>query len=253
MSKIFDALAEAGEASGNYPTRMKKRSFAAARYLRRKVAGGGIIVLGDLTAVGGGPTSYPTNAFTPNTNDLLVAFVAARTTVAAGTMTSSVGGKTFTKVTSALWGGSANTLYCFVADQLANGVSQILTFDCTGDAANSCCIAVLRIKGMTKTGLTAIKQSAKAENAAGSTVPAPVFAGSALITNPILGAVANNSNPAVVTEPADWKEMADTGFSSTIIGMEVAIKDKGFNGTTVTWGGQSPSVHGDLIVELDIS
>lgn len=71
------------------------------------------------TASTSNASSYASGSFTPAANDLLVAFVAASSTVATGTMTSSVGGQTFTKVTSFLLGASAWTLYAFICDQLA--------------------------------------------------------------------------------------------------------------------------------------
>lgn len=198
-------------------------------------------------------TSYASGSFTPAANDLLVAFVVASGTVATGTMTSSVGGQTFTKITSFVYNGSLNTIYAFVGDQLVTAVSQTVTFDCTGDTATGAVVSVLRVSGMSRTGLSAILQSAGQSNQAGGGTPAPAFGASALTGNLTAGVVGNGANPAGLTPPTSWTEANDTGYPSPNIGSEYVYRDSGFTGTTITWGSASGSEFGSLILELDAS
>jgi len=204
------------------------------------------------TASTAGGTSYASGAFTPAADDLLVAFVFATSTVATGTMTDSQS-LGFTKVTSAVKGGTAHTLYAFVANALAAASSMTVTFDCTGDPASGAIVQVARIAGMSKTGLTAILQSAKLENQSAGGTPTATFPASALTGNPTLGAVGNGTNPATVTNPSGWTERADDGYSVPDAGQEYVSRDSGFTGTVITWGSTSASTFCDLIVELDAS
>ena len=197
-------------------------------------------------------TSYASAAFTPATDDLLVVFVQADGTVDAGSLTSSVGGATFTRVDVALYATSANSLYCFVADQLATNVSQTVTFDCPGDIASGCEITVERISGITKTGLTAILQSKKQENQAATGTPAPTFDSAVQTANPTLGAVGKQVNSAM-TEPTGWTELYDDGHSTPNNRLEVVGRASGFTGTTVTWGSASDGAFASIIVEIDAS
>lgn len=197
-------------------------------------------------------TSYTSGSFTPALNDLLLVFVEAGGTVAIGSMTDSQG-LGFTKVTSAIYDTNTQTVYCFVANNLAAASAMTVTFDCTGDPSTGVVICVARIAGMTRTNLSAIRQSAVENNLAAATVPAPVFAASALTGNPTLGAVGNNSNPAAITEPTSWTEQADAGVVTPDRGLEYVSRNSGFTGTTITWGSAGATVKGDIIVELDTS
>jgi hypothetical protein len=147
-------------------------------------------------AIAGGTAStanaatYASAAFTPAQGDLLVVFVqAGDTTTVAATCTASANGITFTRVTDeAVKRSSADRQYAFIADQLvgASPVSMTVTFACTGDNATGAIISVARVAGMSKTGATALRQSAKHDNAAAGTAPAPVFAAACLTGNPRL-------------------------------------------------------------------
>lgn len=196
--------------------------------------------------------TYSTSNFAPATGDLLVAFVVASATVAAGSF-STTAGTTFTKVTSEVKATSADTLYCFVANTAATSASQAASFTCTGDNATSCLISVFSITGMSRYGLSAIRQFKGQSNQAASTTPAPVFDAAALTENPCLGFVGNGTNTAGVTEPSSWTESADTGIGSPNTGSEVCFINSGFTGTTVTWGSTSASEFGSIIIELDTS
>jgi len=205
------------------------------------------------TASSSNTTSYASASFTPAANDLLVVFVTASGTVlAAPTLTDSLGAVTFTLIAQCLKNSSADSVYCFVANQLAAASSRTLTFNCTGDSATGCIIQICRVAGMSKTGSTAVRQSKTQPNAAAGT-PAPVFPSSCLTGNPTLGVVGNSTSPATMTPPTGWTEREDQGYSTPTTGAEYVTRDSGFTGTTVTWGSASSSAFGAIIVELDTS
>ena len=199
-------------------------------------------------------SSYASGSFTPALGDLLVVFVQASATVAAGTLTSSRTGFTFSKVTSAL--NATDTIYCFVANQLVTeAVSQTVTFDCTGDAATGAIIQIAAVSGISKFGNPAasVRQSAVSDNQASGGTPAATFGSSCLTGNPTLGVVGNDSNPAGLTAPTSWTERDDTGYGTPTSGAEYVSRDSGFTGTTITWGSTSATAFGVVIIEIDAS
>jgi hypothetical protein len=196
-------------------------------------------------------TSYASNAFTPAAGDLLVVFVTASGTGDPGTMTDSQG-LGFTKIAGTAYAGNANTVYVFVSNSFASASSMTVTFDCTGDSATGCVLQVARVSGMSRTGASAVLQSAVAK-ATGGTIPAATFAAAVETGNPTLGLVGNISNPAALTPPTSWTEQDDTGYFTPTTGAEYVSRNSGFTGTTITWGAASASAHGEVIVELDTS
>lgn len=200
-------------------------------------------------------TSYASGAFTPVAGDLLVAFVVANATVAAGSMTDSQA-LGFTKITSAVYddgSGTTATIYLFVSNATAAASSMTVTFDCTGDAATGAVIEVARVSGMSRTGSSASKQSAVTSSGSSGNTPAATFAVAALTGNPTLGVVGNLTNPATLTPPTSWTEQNDTGFATPTTGAEYVSRDSGFTGTAITWGNNSGSNYGVVIVEMDTS
>lgn len=199
-------------------------------------------------------TSYPSGSFTPALNELLVVFVIAAATVAAGSMTDSQS-LGFTKITSGVFNTGADTMYLFIANNLAAASAMTVTFDCTGDAATGAIILVAGVSGMSRKGSAAAKQSAKQENQAGGNTPSVVFGSLPTTGNPILVALANGANPATVTPPSGYTEQADTGFATPNRGGEYASLDS-FSGVsgTVTWGSTYGTGQGAALgVELDTS
>jgi hypothetical protein len=202
------------------------------------------------TASTANASSYASGAFTPAASDLLVVFVFASDTVAAGGMTDSqtLG---WDKITSGLVRTSLDTMYVFVSRATTAASSMTVTFTCTGDAATGAVIEVASVSGMSRVGALAVLQSAKSENQASGGTPAATFGSSALTGNPTLGMVGNATNPATLTTPTNWTERADTGYATPTTGMEYVSRDSGFTGTTITWGSTSASAFGVLIIELD--
>lgn len=199
-------------------------------------------------------SSYASGAFTPVAGDLLVAFVVASATIATGTMTDSQA-LGFTKVTSGVYFTNVSTIYMFVSNNTAAATSMTVTFDCTGDNATGAAINVYRIAGMSRTGSSAIKQTAKTENGVAAGTPAATFAASALTGNVTIGVVGNGNNPAAMIPPTGWTEAPtpDVGYATPPTGQETVFRNSGFTGTTITWGSASATEYGVIIAELDTS
>lgn len=198
-------------------------------------------------------TAYTTGSFSPTNQDLLVWAVSATDTAAAGTASDSLGGG-WTQVITTTKGASVDKLFLYIRNSLSDGTALTVTADVTGDQATGAVGQVFCVAGMSRVGSNgAALQTAVQANQGGGGTPAPAFASAALTGNPTLGFVANGTNPATVTEPTGWTEIADTGYATPATGGEFVARNSGFTGTTITWGGTSASAFGDIIVELDTS
>src|SRR5262249_37260438 len=203
------------------------------------------------SAIAGG-TSGSTNpavVITPAVGDFFLVFcVANGCTTLTPTCTDNNSG-TYTRLGAVFYNASGAVVACFVRDQqLPNTTSTTVTISPgTNTAAEGCVVAV---SGMHRFGSSGIRQTASQANQAGSTTPAPAFASAAVTSNPTIGCIGNGTNPATMTPPAGWTERQDTGQNSPTTGLEVVTRDSGFTGTTITWGGTSPSVFASFIVEL---
>ena len=201
-------------------------------------------------------TPNVSGAFTPVSGDLLVVGVCvSATTDATGTLSSSIGGFTFTQVRAQAYASNSNYIYLYVADALvSNTSSQTVTWTETADAGSGSAIMVAAVAGMSRDGADAVIQTATHTGGTAIT-PATVFAGAAMTGNPTLGFVCNSVNPATMTAPTGWTEAADVGYATPDAGAEYVFRNSGFTGTTITWG----SVYGGAIsggalsVELDTS
>ena len=213
----------------------------------------GAVVVGTTLVDNADLTSYTTASFTPALDDLLVVFVKGRVTLTRpSTMTDTQSG-TYTNILALDGPGTNGTMYLFVRNSLTPNSSMTITWDCTGDTAGAAHIQVARVSGITRTGATAILQTATQSAQSASTTPAPTFSSSALTGNPTLGAVFNRTDPATMTAPTSWTERSDVGNTTPTTGTEWVSRDSGFTGTTITWGSTSASLFGSMIVEVDTS
>ena len=193
-------------------------------------------------------------AFTPAANDLLLVGVCATGTHdTTATLTSSAG-TTFTTIltdTQLSW-GSNHTAYLFVANSLSSATSQTVTMTAPADDWSGTNIMVARVSGMTFTGSSAVRQTEERTHTATST---PYFdLDAAVLTgNPTLGFICNLSNPAGMTAPTSWTELADIGYDSVTAGGEFVYRNSGFTGTTITWGNASATNGRAFGVELDVT
>lgn len=198
--------------------------------------------------------TYASNSFSCPIGNLMVVFAQVTDSTAGAGTCSSNSGITFTSVGSFTTGSSTDTLYCWVANSLSASIAaQIVTVDVTGDNGTGCIITVLSISGLSRVGLSAIRQFAGQSDQAGGGTPEAVFAAAALTGNPVLAFLANASNPAGVTEPSGFTELSDIGNITPDSGTETAFINSGFTSDTVTWGSTSATDFGSFIVEIDAS
>ena len=204
-----------------------------------------------------GTLSHTTVAFTPVANDLLIVVLEYDASTNTANFTHSVSssaGTTFYEAGHKDNQAANKRTVWFVAQALSSATSQTITGNCTasgGDNAGGMIIDVERVAGVTLLGASAVRQFNSSSG--GSGTPAPAFGSAALTTNVCMGSVANNSNPATMTQPSGWSETVDSGFSTPTTGLEVAYIASGFTGTTVTWGSSSPGPYAACIIELDTS
>jgi hypothetical protein len=205
-----------------------------------------------------GNTPNPSGVFTPSVGDLLIVFVAKEASVAmvSADLTSSIGGFGFSLVGSTrLYQASSAIFGVFVSNTLvSSATSQTVQIESGSDAGAGSNISVYRVSGMTRVNSAAIRQSSGQSNQTGGTTPAPAFGVAALTGNCCLGAIANATNPAGLTQPGSWSEGADTGYTTgQVNGIQTCFRNSGETGTTITWGSTSASAFASIIVELDTS
>lgn len=209
------------------------------------------------TASTANATSYASGAFTPAANELLIAIVHHSATVAGNpTMTDSQS-LGFTRIFARPSDNGATIIAFFVANALAAASSMTVTAS-TGASSTptGCIIQVVGVSGMTKTGLTAILQSAsvdKATNGGNATTPFVTLGASVNTGNPTIAGVTDLVGAAGMTPPTSWTEFDDTGYATPTIGGEYVTRDSGFTGTTITWGSTLAGRWQAGAVELDAS
>lgn len=208
------------------------------------------------TAAGGGSTgtSNRTVTIVPAANDLFIVFVVvAANAQDAPTMTDDNGSGTYTRITTQAFASSVPTNYrlsAFVRTALVpNTTSTVITATTGSNTAGE--LICYAISGMTKTGISALQQSAGQAAGGSGTTPAPAFASACDTTHLVLGAMANSSTSPIETQPSGWSEEQDTGQSSPTTSIETVSNASGFTGTTVTWGATSGTQFASIIVELD--
>jgi len=196
-------------------------------------------------------TSYSASAFTPAAGDLLLAFVNASDTTAAGSFTTSAG-LTFTLVTTAVYVSSGYKCYLFVADDFAANTSQTATFDCTGDAATGAIILVYAIAGMAKKGSAAILQTKIVSNAI-TTTPTITLDAAINTANAAGGFVSTQATSPAYSPPTGFSELFDAGHSTPTSGTEACYVNSGRTDTTLTWGTTGNRAIAIIAYELDTS
>jgi hypothetical protein len=189
--------------------------------------------------------------------DLLVVLCAASGTTEANASTTAVtddnpdGLGTYTKITESAAGSSPR---CSVwIRNAAITDTTVTTVTAAQGASNGGGLQVMIARSMGgRTGSSAAKQSGSNSGAA-ATSPAVTLGAAVTTTNPCVGVVANSTNPATVTPPGSWTEQNDLGYATPTSGREIARRDSGETGTTITWGSTSGSAWRASVVELDAS
>ena len=187
-------------------------------------------------------------------SDLLVVVCATSGVTTAPTVTDDNSSGTYANITGALNNTSVDKMWLFVRTALVPATLSTIITMTSGGADTGGGLVVYRLTGMSRTGASAVRQSAIQQNIAAAT-PAPVFGSAALTGNSCIGAVLNLTNPATMTPTASpvWTEKHDLGYITPTTGLETQTIDSGFTGTTVTWGSASATQFGSLIAEMDSS
>ncbi len=202
------------------------------------------------TSATGGATAGTTDrtcAITPAAGDLIVAFASLSVnTNTAMTATDDQGG-TYYLAGTALWGTSANIGACFVRNSLCSSASAHTITVASGSNTAGAIIAVTA-KGMARAGRFAVRSfGSQADQASGTAAPA--LNRSALFENMTLVAVA--SGDTTTTAPTGWTERQDTSQATPTTALEVATRDFGFEGTTITFGATTSTTFASFALELD--
>ena len=158
-------------------------------------------------------------------------------------------GGLYARIGAALF-ASVNTLSAFVrcAPFISTASATVTVATGSNSAGN---VIVIPVSGMTRAGAAAIRAFAVQSNQAGATTPAPTLAQAALLTNMVISAVGNNTNPAGVTAPTSFTQQQNVGQPTPNVGLTAASVNSGFTGTTVTWGSTSASTFASIVFELD--
>lgn len=195
---------------------------------------------------------------TPAVNDLIVIIAPATGTNEANAATTAVsdnnsgGAGTYLKLVDSINVGAPGSprMTAWVRTALVGSATSTV-FTASQGSSNGGGLAVCKITGMTRVGLEAIRRAGIAVGA-NTTTPAVNVITPFLTANACIGAVVNETNPATLTAPGSWGELADAGYSSPVTGLEVASRDSGETGSTITWGSTS-SAWRAVVIELDSS
>jgi predicted outer membrane repeat protein len=135
---------------------------------------------------------------TPAVGDLVVIVIAnsAATAGTAPTDNNADGLGTYTLAETCVNKSSVDYASVYIRNALI-GSATSTRFTNNNASNNGGGLCVLKVTGMTKTGATAKRQSAKQDNMSAGT-PAPVLSSAALTTNPVVGVVLNGTSPATM-------------------------------------------------------
>ena len=148
-------------------------------------------------------------------------------------------------------GGTGGALWISIRTSLISlAVSTI--FSVTNVGASGGGLTVLKVTGMTRTGVLAALKNA-GESTQTENPPVIAFASATLAGNPIILAVIGEDNPAGVTPPTGFTETTDTGWSTPTTGVEVCFDSDGNTLSSYAWSGGALTDHNEVGVELDTS
>lgn len=142
-----------------------------------------------------------------------------------------------------------HTISAWVRDALV-GSATSTNFSVTAVNQTACVVGVLRFSGVTKTGLTAIRQENTNIDTSAVT-PSVSFAGSTLTSNIVVAGV--GSGDTTQTPPATFTERVEANQATPTTALEVATVDSGFASSTITWGAASSTDWVAVAFEIDTS
>lgn len=192
--------------------------------------------------------SYAGNAGTPASGDLLICFVSAATTVAAGTLTG--GGFTWRRLTSFTKNAGADTIYVFWTIA-TSATSTTPTFDCTGDNAAGCIIYCLRVTGDSANLRPYFRQIA---TATGSSANPAVTMNFAILTGSgVCGFCSNGTNSSTqFTQPSGWAENSEVAYNTPPNSGQTSSRTSGETGSTITWTNANTTAWGAIVIEIGL-
>lgn len=198
-------------------------------------------------------TGTHTVTATPAVGDVIVIVAADSGYTGVGTPTDDNSSGVYTLVNSALKNTSADILAVFVRTVVVPAaVSTIFSHAAASSTGGGLAVYAIN-NGITKSGTTAILQSAVQANQSAGT-PAPVFAAVPTSGNAIITAVFNGTNLGGVAARSSpvYTRDADLGYNTPPNGLDVAHIDTGETSATITWGGASASVYSSIAIEIDM-
>lgn len=192
-------------------------------------------------------------AFGLTPGDLWIVYVASTGTVAADATLTATANLTFSLIGTATKNGGQDKLYCFIADQLmpSSPAAMTISFNCPSDPATGSIMSFAIAQGMSRSGLSAIRQYAANSEIASGVAPSATFASSCLTANPTL--IGSLTSVAGSTPPSGWTEQVDATYGGPTTGGGYASRDSGFTGTTITFGTTAQGLNCAFAIELDTS
>lgn len=192
---------------------------------------------------------------TPAVGDLIVICTAhtGNTSAAAPTDNNSAGGGTYTQIgTGFVKAASVDQLRFWIRDRLIGSATSTVFSHAPGTSTGGG-LGVIKVTGLARTGLAAVRQSAGQSNQAAAGTPTATLAAAALTGNALIGACFNATSPATLTPRTSFAELFDVGYATPTTGLEMMSRDSGETVAAQAWGGTSASAFCDMLVELDCS
>lgn len=215
----------------------------------------GYKVLGESASTSSTTSHAIANMRTRQDSQLIVVFTGSGTASAGSCDDNAADSGTYTIHETQTGIGTTDGLYLAVRDQVSDGHIITVTASFPSDAATGATIVVIEAWGCQTTGVTAIKQKAKATGNSAAT-PAAVFAASTLATNVSIGVVHVEGSTSRPTIPTNWLQTHSVSYGTPntgAIGFGVGGEDDTdtFAGTTVTCASTAGGDWGMLVIELN--
>lgn len=178
-------------------------------------------------------STYDFGAVTPAADSLLVVIARVSATVVCA-VTDTGGVLTWTEQFGTR---ITNSTVIYTAPVGASPTSITIRVDCTGDPGTGCGATAYQVTGYN--ALDPVAQAGPLSSGAGGIAPSVNMAAARNTNNSYMAGAWNLSNPAALTPPSGWTEIADTGFNTPTTGVTGSFRDGGETSATITWGDTS--------------
>jgi hypothetical protein len=199
-----------------------------------------------------GAATYTTASFTPAADDLLIGVFGISEESSTDWVPSDSQSGTWTHTGIRTVKNADDFLEVWVRDSVVAASAMTVTWSHASGNASGGALHVSRVAGLTRTGLSAILQTAsQAEQAAGTT-PAPTFGASVLTANATITGVHTSVNGGLNTFPASWTGLTNANYGTPANTVRQCQRASGFTGTTITWGSTvATGIWSSWAIELD--